>query len=209
MFDTAPETKVTLQNGHSVFNSHSFLYVEGNNQDGPLRSEYIRNYNLISWSEDGVGLRILNLGVAKSNTPINIKDGRKPFKVGTTTLCNVDLFNPETRTGLLVDAFGENTEYRHGLSNAGKITDCNSFLKRVLTRMGLVMPDEADTLIDSSDEWFSRPGAQQVTVKLSRIISTTINTRLNQQVNTIFEYPTDCVVTKVKRCILRCFDSGG
>lgn len=88
VFDTALEIKVTLQNGHSVFQIHSFFYVEGNNQDGPLRSQYTRNFNLISWSEDGVGLRVLNLGVAKSNIPINIKDGRKFFKVGITTLRN-------------------------------------------------------------------------------------------------------------------------
>ena len=199
MFDTEPETKVTLENGHSVFLSHSFLFLKGNNQDGPLRSEYIRNFDLISWTEGGLGLRILNLPLAKSNTPIKIKDGRKPFKVGTITLRNVGLFNPETRTGLLVDAFGENTEYRHGLPNAGKVVDCNSFLQRILRRMGLVMPDEANTLIDGSDEWVTRPKSRLVTVKLSRIISTTINTRLNEMVNTIYEYPTDYVVTKVKR----------
>ena len=149
---------------NKYFVLHSWLMVEGNDVDGPLKIEIAVDKTLDGQpDEERYNIRVLDLTTAQSQKAIAAKAGQVAYKVGTTESGNTD-FVDENGKGLVQSAWNEDPTYRNGMSNANdydfdedppqlekqRLNTCHNFLQRLVAKLNLALSPAAEALIQFS-----------------------------------------------------------
>ena len=150
---------------NKYFVLHSWLMVEGNDVDGPLKIEIAVDKSLDGQPDsERYNIRVFDLTTAQSQKVISAKAGQVAYKVGTTDSTNTDFLDPDTGKGLVPDAWNQQSTYKNGMSNANdydwdenppkllkqNLNTCHNFLQRLVGKLNLVMGPAAEAVIQYS-----------------------------------------------------------
>ena len=144
---------------------HSWLMIEGNDVDGPLKIEIAADKALQGQPDsERYNIRVLDLTPAQSAKVIAAKAGQVAYKVGTTDSVNKDFIDPDSGKGLVADAWNQDNTYRNGMSNQNdydfdedppkllkqNLNTCHNFLQRLVGKLNLALSPAAEALIQFS-----------------------------------------------------------
>ena len=167
--DNVAWSQVALQPGpdgiHAkYFMLHGWLMVEGNDVDGPIKSEIASDKALVASGapdSESYNIRVFDLTTAQSQYVIQGKAGQVAEKIGTTTATNEELADPETGKGILADAWNEDNTYRNGQQYANdydfeenpptlektRLNMCHNYIDRVATKLNIPLSGDAAKLL--------------------------------------------------------------
>ena len=150
---------------NKYFVLHSWLMIEGNDVDGPLKIEIAVDKALQSQPDsEKYNIRVLDLTTAQSQKVIAAKAGQVAYQVGTTDSVNKDFLDPDSGKGLVADAWNDDTTYRNGMSNANdydwdeeppkllkqRLNTCHNFLQRLIGKLNLSLGSAVENAIQFS-----------------------------------------------------------
>lgn len=166
--DTRPWTHITFDDGTDGFFVHSSIWYGGTATDGPIKVEISINTDVAPLIPDGgLHLRILELPASESGKEPPIRGNRQIFKVGTTEMSNLELFDINKLEGFLTTEFFTDANYRVGVANAANINDCNTLSRYYCQAMNLNPPDELNKLWAGAEKWQGKQG--NLNVDISKI----------------------------------------
>ena len=167
--DNVAWSQVALQPGpdgiHAkYFMLHGWLMVEGNDVDGPIKSEIASDKALVASGapdSESYNVRVFDLTTAQSQYVIQGKAGQVAEKIGTTTATNEELADPDTGKGILADAWNEDNTYRNGQQYANdydfeenpptlektRLNMCHNYIDRVATKLKIPLTGDAAKLL--------------------------------------------------------------
>ena len=152
------ETKPVSDTGTIKSADHSFLWVSGNDGEGPLRIELVftndEPWRFVTVTKDfGKG----NMANGPETDPM-----RKMYPIGTTRYANSIFLDPQTGKGLVQDAVNADAIYRCGPKEAN-VNVCHNFLQRLVTDgLQLGMPADAEHWIS---QWMISPENKVMEIK--------------------------------------------
>ena len=192
--------KPEFVDGESVFPSHSYLYVAGNPQDGPLKIEIGDDKNFVL-TDGGCHIRALDLA------PNNM--GKFPKESayisvdyqGQTKFRNADFMDTQTGKGMVANAWAADPIYRTGPPNAGNINTCNTFLQRLLrSELRLPISSKASDYFRKARIWTEKVNPQSRTFEIRhfRYITAGETEEQNTATRFIFDFKQG-TISKCKR----------
>lgn len=124
------------QDGFVEFPMHTYLFVAGTADDGPLKIEIATDNN------NNPYIRVKDFTTAGTS---NFVPGDQTDSVklqGQTSLTNRQFLDPDQGTGVVTDALYEDAVYRIGTQYIGNLNTCQNFVARIVARLNLPLADE-------------------------------------------------------------------
>ena len=134
------------QDGYVEFPMHTYLFVAGTSQDGPLKIEIATDNN----NNPYVRVKDFTTAGTSNFVPGDPTDSR--VLQGQTRLTNQAFLDPDQGTGVVTDALYEDAVYRIGTNYMGNLNTCQDFVKRIVARLGLPLAAETQGWFDLFDQ---------------------------------------------------------
>ena len=145
---------------------HSWLFIQGNDVDGPLRVEINTDKVVLKTGapmEDIYHIRVLDLRTDNKDKVERNEGAQRTFLQGKTKLTNKDFLNPDTGKGIVARAWGKAPDYKAGMQYQNDYDDdwklekknlntCNDMLERIMQEMPEKLPlsEKVATIFDIS-----------------------------------------------------------
>ena len=181
------------QDGFVEFPMHTYLFVAGTADDGPLKIEIATDNN------NNPYIRVKDFTTAGTS---NFVPGDQTDSVklqGQTSLTNQQFLDPDQGTGVVTDALYEDAVYRIGTKYLGNLNTCQNLVERIVARLNLPLAAETRYWFDMFNQHGVRSygdvsQAMEVTQYVEGVDRNTNNLRSS------FDTPTDlCQVGTPKR----------
>ena len=130
------ELPIYGQDGNVEFPMHTYLFVAGTTDDGPLKIEIATDNN------NNPYIRVKDFTTAGTS---NFVPGDQTDSVrlqGQTSLTNRQFLDPDQGTGVVTDALYEDAIYRIGPKYMGSLNTCQNFVERIVRRLNLPLNAE-------------------------------------------------------------------
>ena len=124
------------QNGFVQFPMHTYLFVSGNSQDGPLKIEIATDNNQNPY------IRVKDFTTAGTSSYVPGRPGDSVIKQGVTSLTNQEFLDPDEGDGVVSDALYDDAIYRIGPGYMRDLNTCQNFVWRVLYRLNIALDPE-------------------------------------------------------------------
>ncbi len=164
LFLLEPQAAVTTSEGRTLFPTHSALFIEGTDDDGPLRIEV--RHALVG---KDLEYRVLDYGVGNKGKPPPKYADMRNFLQGSTSMTNDNILNGETGDGPVKRALATDVQYRSGPDNAGKLNSCHNFNARIMNELGITTTEEIQGFFKDYDEISVKVNTESWTRKLTGI----------------------------------------
>ena len=147
------DTSRVSREGDLVMQSHSFLFVAGNDWDGPLKMEIGSDPNI--GKPHDLYIRAFDLTTAnKDKTYYPIPDKRHVAHIMDTAHSNRDFIHPTIGNGFVANAWTQDVVYRSGVFFANNINNCHTFVRRLVEgQLGGRLDQTSLNLIDKGYRW--------------------------------------------------------
>lgn len=134
------------QDGYVEFPMHSYLFVSGTDQDGPLKIEIATKDNIDPYVrvKDFTPASTINL------VPGDPTDSR--ILQGQTRLTNSQFLDSVEGTGVVTDALYDDAIYRIGKKYIGRLNTCQDLLVRILRRLSIIVAAETQHWFDQFNQ---------------------------------------------------------
>ncbi len=183
-----------------VFPSHSFLYVTGTEQDGPLKIEISTDTTLPY--DQALHIRVLDLTPANRDKVYidNPDAGRAVVWQAGVSYSNRDFIDPETGSGFAAKAWAYDNVYRTGTGNFGRINTCNTFLQRLIEdNIGVQIHPRAWSYYMKAKKWTEEINLKGETTVIKELRLVTANTAGGPNFKRSWEISPLCAPHKSKR----------
>ncbi len=134
------------QDGYVEFPMHTYLFVAGTDQDGPLKIEIATD------NSNNPYIRVKDFTTAGTSdfVPGDPMDSR--VLQGQTRLTNQAFLDPDQGTGIVTDALYEDAIYRIGANYIGNLNTCQDFVKRIVAKLNLPLASETQYWFNEFDQ---------------------------------------------------------
>ena len=139
------ELPTTTRDGTTTFPYHSFLFVTGTDEDGPLKIEIATKDN----NDPYVRVKDFTTEGTSDQVPGDWEDSK--VVQGETRLKNKQFLDFETGDGIVKDALYEDAIYRIGPASMGNLNTCQNLVARIVGRLGLRLKGETGHYFDMFD----------------------------------------------------------
>lgn len=137
----------TTSQGVTEFPFHTFLFVEGTKDDGPLKIEVATNDN----NDPYVRVKDFTPEGTSDRVPgIEGQDSR--VEQGQTDLTNKHFLDPNTGQGIVKDALYDDPVYRIGPGNMNNLNTCQTLVARILNRLHIELAADSFKQFKAFDE---------------------------------------------------------
>ena len=142
-----PIAGIDPDTGEALMPSHSAIYIDGTEDDGPMKIEIAGDENA------GSMVRTLEFPASASGRKLRPRRGRTIAFQGQTAATNEELFDSLLGRGIVADAWAEDPEFRNGKLNEGKLNVCHSLVTRILKKLGHDPSRDMQSLMDESNKY--------------------------------------------------------